>query len=470
MNTNDNNKKSIERDFVKIAASFRDPSGYLFIKKGILYRNITQSYRKHYDYAKESGLYKSLIDDELLISHSEIDDDFKTSSETYKILRPERISFISYPYEWCFSELKDAALLTLEIQKRAIEANMILKDASAFNVQFKNGKPIFIDTLSFEKYKEDSPWIGYRQFCQHFLAPLTLMKYKDLRLNQFLRIFIDGIPLDITSSLLPLVTMISPSTFFHIHLHAKSQKRFSNRKKSVSLRMPRRNLIALIDNLKSAVNNLRLKKQDTEWQNYYDNTNYSSDSFLKKKKIISEFLNIIKPKNVWDLGANTGVFSRIASDIGIETISFDIDPLAVENNYLEIKKRNEKNIFPLILDLTNPSPGIGWGNEERTSLEKRGPTDTVLALALVHHLVISNNLPFKKIAEYFSKLCKNLIIEFIPKTDSQVQRLLVTRKDIFTHYYEENFEEEFRKYFLIKLKKNIIGSERKLYLMCKKEL
>ncbi len=470
MNTSSNIRNSLKCGFTEVASSFRDPSGSLFIKDGVLYRSVAQSYREHYNYAKESGFYESLINDELLVRHSEVDADFKILPETYKILRPERIPFISYPYEWCFSELKDAALLTLEIQKRAIEANMILKDASAFNVQFRNAKPIFIDTLSFEKYEEGSLWVGYRQFCQHFLAPLTLMRYKDLRLGQLSRLFIDGIPLDLTSSLLPFRTMFRLFTVFHIHLHAKGQKKFSTRTKALSLKMPRRNLIALIDNLKSAVSNLRLKKQDTEWQNYYNNTNYSSDAFLKKKKVISEFLNIVKPKTVWDLGANTGVFSRIASDMGIQTMSFDIDPVAVENNYLESKKRNEKNILPLILDLANPSSGIGWGNDERMSLEERGPADTVLALALVHHLAISNNLPFKKIAEYFSRLCKNLIIEFVPKTDSQVQHLLATRKDIFTCYYEKNFEEEFEKYFSIKLKEDISGSERKLYLMRKKDL
>lgn len=470
MNTSSNIRNSPECDFTEVAASFRDPSGSLFIKDGVLCRSIAQSYREHYDYAKESGLYESLMNDGLLVHHSEVDADFKPLHGTYKIIRPERIPFISYPYEWCFSELKDAALLSLEIQKRAIEADMILKDASAFNVQFRNAKPIFIDTLSFERYEEGSPWVGYRQFCQHFLAPLTLMRYKDLRLGQLSRIFIDGIPLDLASSLLPFRTMFRPLTVFHIHLHAKSQKKFSTRTKAPSLKMPRRNLIAFIDNLKSAVSNLRLKKQDTEWQNYYNNTNYSSGAFLKKKKVISEFLNITKPETVWDLGANTGVFGRIASDMGIQTMSFDIDPVAVENSYLESKKRNEKNILPLILDLANPSPGIGWGNEERMSLEERGPADTVLALALVHHLAISNNLPFKKIAEYFSRLCEDLIIEFVPKTDSQVQHLLVTRKDIFTEYCEKKFEEEFEKYFSIKLKENIIDSERKLYLMRKKDL
>jgi len=460
MNTKSNSKE--------LTSSFRDPSGHLFTKDEILYRSVTNSYREHYDYAKKSGFYESLIKDKLLIPHNEVE--LETDLEVYKIIRPELIPFISYPYEWCFSELKDAALLTLKIQKQALESNMTLKDASAFNIQFLNGKPIFIDTLSFEKYEEGSAWVGYRQFCQHFLAPLTLMNYKDLHLGQLSRIFIDGIPLELASSILPFKTMFKPSILAHIHLHAKAQKKFSNKTKTTPRKIPKRNLIALIDSLESAIKRLHLKKQNTEWQDYYDNTNYSSDAFIKKKNIISKFLDIAKPKTVWDLGANSGAFSRIASDIGIETVSFDIDPVAVESNYLESKRLGEKNILPLILDLTNPSSGIGWGGEERMSLEERKNADMVFALALVHHLAISNNLPFRKIAEYFSRLSESLIIEFVPKTDSQVKRLLATRKDIFVYYDEENFEKEFKKYFSIESKENVIGSERKLYLMHKKDI
>ena len=468
MGGNNETKNSTEHVFEEVAASFRDPSGSLFVKNGVLYRSVARLYREHYDFAKKSGLYELLMKEGLLVRHSEVDINFEIQPETYKVICPEKIPFISYPYEWCFSQLKDAALLTLEIQKRAIEANMVLKDASAFNVQFRNAKPIFIDTLSFEKYEEGRPWVGYRQFCQHFLAPLALMQYKDLRLGQLSRIFMDGVPLDLTATLLPPQTFFRARTAFHIHLHAKAQKRFSTGTKASPSKISRGNLIALMGSLESAVKSFRLKKQATEWQDYYDNTNYSSDSFVEKKKIVSEFLKVARPKTVWDLGANTGVFSRVASDMGAKTVSFDIDPVAVENNYLECKKRNERNILPLILDLTNPSSGIGWGGEERMSLEGRGPADTILALDLVHHLAISNNLPFKKIAEYFSKLCSSLIIEFVPKGDSQVQRLLATREDIFTNYDEENFEKEFKKYFIIKSKESITGSERKIYFMSKK--
>jgi ribosomal protein L11 methylase PrmA len=180
---------------------------------------------------------------------------------------------------------------------------------------------------------------------------------------------------------------------------------------------------------------------------------------------VAEFLDMVNPKTVWDLGANVGMFSRIASDKGIETISFDIDPAAVEINYLECVKKGEAHIFPLVLDLTNPSPGIGWQNAERMSILERGPADTVLALALVHHLAISNNVPFVSIAEFLYNICSSLIIEFVPKADSQVQRLLSTREDIFPDYTQQVFEQEFERYFTVQSYTGIKDSKRILYLM-----
>ncbi len=451
----------------EIPSSFRDPGGSLFAKGGTIYRNVNYCYKEHYDCAKESGLYEALIGSGLLVPHREIKLNSPKRREVYKIISPEKIPFISYPYEWSFSQLKDAALLTLEVQKKALDHNMILKDASAFNVQFWHGQPMFIDTLSFENYIEGSPWVGYRQFCQHFLAPLALMSYRDLRMNQFFRVFIDGVPLDLAASMLPMRTLFHPLVVSHLHLHAMGQKRFSANKAMPHWSIPRQNLIALIDSLKSAVDGLLLKNQRTEWQSYYEETNYSVEAFSEKTEAVSGFLSTANPKTVWDFGANTGKFSRLASDRGIETVSFDIDPKAVEENYLEVKKRKEKNLLPLLLDLTNPSPAVGWANQERMSLESRGGADVVLALALVHHLAISNGVPFGKIAEYFSRLCKNLIVEFVPKTDSQVGRLLATRRDVFPAYCEEEFEKKFGKHFSIKGKKRLADSERLIYLMKK---
>ena len=452
-----------------VSSSFRDPSGFLFLRDDVIYRQVNRVYREHYDHLINSGLYKSLVDSGLLIPHEEVDINYATSNDAYKVLKPESIEFISYPYEWSFSQLKDSALTTLEIQKEALKYGMTLKDCSAYNVQFRKGKPLFIDTLSFEKYHEGEPWVAYRQFCQHFLAPLALMSHRDIRLNQLFRIYIDGVPLDLVSSLLPLRTRFRFSLLSHIHIHAKSQEYFADKAaKTSGRRMGRLAFLGLIDNLEAAVKKLKWQARGTEWADYYEDTNYSSDALQHKKQLVAEFLDRINPKSIWDLGANVGMFSRIAGDKGIQTISFDIDPVAVEKNYLECVAKGETNILPLLLDLTNPSPSIGWQNEERMSLVERGPADTVLALALIHHLAISNNLPLNKIAGFFNRICNSLIIEFVPKSDTQVQRLLSTRKDIFPNYTQEAFESEFSKPFSILDSVRIRNSERTLYLMLAK--
>ena len=453
----------------KVPSSFRDPSGFLFHRKGSIFRQINTSYKKNYDQLMDSGLYQNLVKAGLLIPHKEVKIKGANLRKAYKIIKPELIPFISYPYEWCFSQLKNAALITLEIQKKAFEFGMSLKDCSAYNIQFVKGKPMLIDTLSFEEYHQGSPWIAYRQFCQHFLSPLALMSHKDIRLNQLFRVYIDGIPLDLTSSLLPFYTFFKFSLLSHIHLHAKSEKHFADKViKKDNYKINRLSLLSLIDNLESTIKNLNWQPRGTEWANYYKETNYSRKATKHKKQIVVNFLKKLKPKTVWDLGANTGSFSRLASKRGVQTISFDIDPVAVEKNYLESVSKKEANVLPLLLDLTNPSPNIGWENQERMSLLDRGPTDTVFSLALIHHLAISNNLQFNKIAHFFSKICKSLIIEFVPKNDSQVKKLLATREDIFPDYTQESFEAKFRKYFIIKSSIKIKNSQRIMYLMKKK--
>ena len=453
-----------------VPSSFRDPSGFVFRQDGSIYRQINTVYKEDYDRLMDSGLYKALVEIGLMVSHEEVAYQGARPESAYKLIKPEPVPFISYPYEWSFGQLKDAALATLNIQKKALEFGMSLKDCSAYNIQFMKGKPVFIDTLSFEKYKESSPWVAYRQFCQHFLAPLALMSYRDVRLGQLSRTHLDGVPLDLASPLLPFRTRFSFSLLSNIHLHARSQTHYAD--KRVDTRRPklsRLGFIGIIDSLESGVKRLKWNPGGTEWGDYYQDTNYSAEAFQHKKQIVAEFLEAVHPNNVWDLGANTGIFSRIASDKGIPTISFDIDPAAVEKNYLECRRRGEMNILPLLSDLTNPSPGIGWQNKERMSLAERGPADAVLALALIHHLAISNNTPFAKIADFFASTCDSLIVEFVPKSDSQVQRLLATREDIFVDYTQQAFESEFAKLFVLERSQPITGSKRILYLMRRRE-
>lgn len=448
-----------------LESSFRDPSGNVFIKNKTLYRLINYFYKDDYELLVNSGLYKKLISLNLLVPHQEIK---KNTGQIFKIIKPLEIPFISYPYEWCFSQLKDAALTTLRIQKIAVEHNMTLKDASAYNVQFLQGKPIFIDSLSFVKYKEGMPWSAYRQFCMHFLAPLILMSQKKLDLNKLLGIYIDGIPLDIASSLLSKKSWFNPSILTHIHIHSKMQAHFAGKKVTSHIKtFDKRKLVALIENLEGAVKGLNLKNTKSEWGDYYQNNNYTQKSLLQKKKIVKEILELIKPKSAWDIGSNTGEFSHLCSDLNINTVSFDSDPFSVETNYVFCKQRDIKNCLPLVLDITNPSPSIGWNNKERISFLERGPADVALALALVHHLAIASNIPLKKIAELFSKICSDLIIEFVPKEDSQVQKLLMNRDDIFPDYHKNGFESEFKKFFTIKKIIQVPDSLRHLYLMKK---
>jgi ribosomal protein L11 methylase PrmA len=452
-----------------LPSSFRDPSGFLFVQDGSLYRQVNNTYAENYDQLMESGLYEALVKSSSLIPHEEVGLDLAKNDEAYRILKPDVVPFISYPYEWCFSQLKDAALLTLSVQKTALDFGMTLKDASAYNVQFVGSRPVLIDTLSFERYAEGQVWVPYRQFCQHFLAPLALMSHTDIRLSQVLRTYIDGVPLDLASGLLPFRTRLSFSLLSHLHLHARSQKHFAERRVDTSRRrMGRRSFLGIIDSLESAVRKLKWQPRGELWSDYYEESSYSTDSLEQKRRLVAQYLDHVKPRIVWDLGANVGLFSRVASDEGILTISYDVDPECVEQNYLQSVRRGEKNILPLLLDLTNPSPGTGWEHEERMSLIERGPADTVLCLALIHHLAISNNLPLGKIADFLTRIGKSLIIEWVPKSDPQVGRLLASREDIFTTYTQEHFEVAFAERFQIAASEQLQDSDRTIYLMTRR--
>ena len=458
-----------------LPSSFRDPAGFLFTENGNLYRQINESYATDYDLLMSSGLYQALVDAKLLISHKELDSSLTEDKQAYKIIQPEKIETLSYPYEWCFSQLKDAALTTIQIQRIALSFNMVLKDASAYNVQFHKGKPVFIDTLSFSQYQEGTPWVAYKQYCQHFLAPLALMSATDARLAQLSRNYIDGVPLDLASKLLPARSYLDYSLLAHIHLHARAQKKYSSSKESNSSsnkprKVSRKAFSAFLKGLHDAVKALQWKLPDTEWGEYYSATNYQDHSMQHKEEAVEKFLSSIQPSDltVHDLGANDGHFSRIATKLGFAVVSQDIDSVAVEKNYLQVKRNKGENLLPLQLDLTNPSPAIGWSLAERMSFMERVDGKIVLALALIHHLAISNNVPMNLIAKHFADLASYLIIEFVPKSDSQVQRLLSSRKDIFDNYTKEQFEEDFSEYFALKSREDVAGSERTLYLMTKK--
>jgi hypothetical protein len=447
-----------------IGASFRDPSGFVFLRDGVLHRRVNRRYAPHYEALRASGLYAELSGRGLLVAHEEIER-FEGPAQAFATLRPERIACVSYPYEWCFSQLKDAALATLEVELTALRFGMTLKDASAYNVQFRDGRPILIDTLSFELYQEGRPWLAYRQFCEHFLAPLALVAYRDARLAQLLRVHLDGIPLDLARSLLPARAWWNPHLFAHIRVHAGYQRRYRGRSDAAARVRPvsRRSLEGLIVALRAAVRRLRWQPASSAWLGYTEGDSYSARAAEHKREIVSRFLERLAPRVVLDLGANTGEFSRLACARGAFSVACDADPACVERSYLELRGRRETRLLPLVLDLANPSPALGWAGRERSTLPQRLAPDALLALALVHHLAIAGNVPLPRIAEHFAEISAHAIVEFVPKSDPKVALLLATREDVFDDYTREGFEQAFAAHFEIEEREAIADSQRTLY-------
>jgi hypothetical protein len=460
----------------KNPGSFRDPAGFIFTYKDQVYRQVNQAGKADYDHFISSGLYKELSQGGLIVSHAEVTSPagLPGDKNRYIVLRPEAIPFISYPYEWSFDQLRAAATLTLQILKISLEHGMILKDASAYNIQFVGNKPILIDTLSFAIYKPGQAWEAYKQFCEHFVGPLALAHYATPDLLKIQRAYLDGIPLGISSRLLPKRARLNTGLLSHIFLHHSSSKRHQGNQVANSTASPRKvsnfALQGIIGSLGSTVRRMHPPTRKTEWGDYYSFTNYSDAAFKQKRAIVKELLQKVSPSPglVWDVGANNGEFSEVAAEMGAYTVAFDIDEIAVTRNFRGTNKPRKPEVaaklLPLVQDLTNPSPGLGWEEKERASLTERGPADVVLALAIIHHLAIGNNVPFSRMASFFGATAKHLIIEFVPKEDSKVQILLSSRADIFVEYDAKHFEADMSEFFTMVSKIPIKDSKRTMYL------
>jgi SAM-dependent methyltransferase len=358
-----------------------------------------------------------------------------------------------------------AALLTLRAVEVARDGGMTVRDASAYNVLLDDGRPILIDSLSFESAVEDRAWQPYRQFCEHFLAPLALMAKVDVRLGRLLREHIDGIPLDLTARLLPRRTRFSFGLGPHVHLHARAQRQHaddgapSDGKAGGTLSAKRR--ATLIESLRTTIEGLRWEPSGTEWADYADNTSYDDAATAAKAEAVRAALEGIGGRSAWDLGANTGRYSRIAAEAGYSVVALDLDPAAVERAYLAIRE-TDGDILPLLADLTDPSPALGWGGVERRSLFERADADVALALALVHHLAIGANVPLPMVSDVFASIAPHAVVEFVPKEDPMVRKLLASRQDIFPDYHLDGLRDAFAARWDLVRETAIEGSQRTL--------
>jgi SAM-dependent methyltransferase len=447
--------------------SFRDPSGFVFRRDGVLYRQVNRVFAEDWHAAVNDGILGRWQEGGRLVGHHAVDISLAADPDcALEVLRPDPVAFISYPYEWTFGQWKDAALLTLDLQEDAERSGFTLRDASAYNIQVDRGRPILIDSLSIERLKPTEPWAAYRQFCQHFVAPLSLMVWRDVRCGLMLRDHMDGIPLDLASSLLPGRTRLSMGLASHVHLHARAQRRFADAPaapRAASMGVTRR--AALLDSLRRTVGGLHWNPSGTEWADYDRQTSYSDDGTRAKETIVEGMLHDAGGTVVWDLGANVGRFSAIAARLGRRVVAWDVDPAASERHYQSLKAAGETSVLPLVQDLVNPSPALGWANAERAGFVDRSDADVVIALALVHHLAISNNVPLEWIAALFARLAPSAIVEFVPKDDPMVRRLLGSRRDVFPDYTEDGFERAFGREFRIAARVPIVDSTRAIYRM-----
>ena len=452
--------------------SFRDPSGYIFHEDDEVFRVVNLSYKKHYDHLIKSGLYEKLKIEKLLIEHYEVQKINKIESQ-YKVLKVDKVPFISYPYEWSFTQFKDSLLLTLKIQLICIEYNMTLKDSTPFNVQFIDNNPIFIDTLSFELIEDDNyVWKPYKQFCEMFLGPICLMSYVDPNLNKLLINYINGIPLNLINKLLPLKSKFNLSVFVHIVLHnmlmiKESSKSNSHGNSKVITKTKHLNIIK---QLESFVLGMKLPSFGSEWGEYNEETISEKKGYvIDKENKVNSFLKNKKYNLVWDIGSNDGFFSRIIADkYSNDLISFDIDWRCVDSNYTKCQSLNFKNVFPLILDLSNPTPSIGWMNKERSSVYERfGSPDLISCFAVIHH-IINVGIPLGNFIEFLSKSTKDILIEYVPFSDPKCQIIFESRGKDFNYPTENEFVSFLETKFLILKSNTLKETERVLYLLRKK--
>jgi ribosomal protein L11 methylase PrmA len=448
------------------AGSFRDPSGFVYRgEDGTLYRQVNQVFLEAFERFHESGCYDALIKEHLLVPHENVSPDFAADPLTAgAVIRPHEVLFISYPYEWCFQQLRDAALVTLRAQEIALDHGMTLRDASAFNVQFDRGRGVLIDTLSFGPYNEGEPWAAYRQFCMHFLAPLACLSSGIENTASQFRIHLDGLPLPAATRMLPWRARLNLGLLIHLFLHARAISRYEEgpgKKPARQARVSNAALRGMIQSLRRTIEKLSPPKGDTHWSGYYGDNSYAKAATMEKDLRVQEVLEAVQPATVWDLGANTGRYARISADMGAHVVAFDYDAGCVAAMHAKLK--SDTPLIPLVMDLANPSPALGWHHAERKALIERGPADLALALALVHHLAIANNVPLPRVARFLKDCGRHVLVEWVPKTDPMVQRLLDSREDIFLDYTEDHFKGALEEHFSIVARHTLPESGRVLY-------
>ncbi len=429
------------------SGSFRDPAGRVYIKGENVYRTVNPPAVADFDFVEGTGLLDRLAARGLVVASRRVPNDIlpgEADGATYVLQHP-RLPFVSYPYEWPFAALKAAALLHLDIHLEALSTGVTLSDASAYNVQFIGTKPVFIDRLSFVRYRPGAVWVGHRQFCEQFLNPLLLRALLGIAHNAWYRGTQEGIPADDLRRLLGWRHKLSRNVLMHVVLPsvfqagARADEPALDRR-AIEHAMPLETFQRLLRRLRDWIAELRPAGADrTVWRDYADDNGYAAEEADAKRRFLADFAGLVRPRMLWDIGCNTGIYARTALEAGAGyAVGFDFDQGALDRGFTATGREDLKLQF-LFLDASNPSPDQGWGEEERQGMRTRGTADGLLALALIHHLAIAKNVPLERVLSWLTDLAPAGIIEFIPKADPMVQRLLRWRDDIFPDYNETAF-------------------------------
>ena len=397
------------------------------------------------------------------------------------VLRHERIPYVSYPYEWSFAMLRDAALLHLEMLLAALDEGITTKDGSAYNLQWRGVAPLFIDVGSFARLRDGEPWAGYRQFCQTMLYPLLLQAHLDVGFQPWLRAQIDGIEPGQLRRLFGGLRRFKAGVFKHVHLHDAVQARFSGtttESARADLRaagFSRELTVATVRALAKLVRRLDWQPPATGWTDYRATCTYSDDDRARKGEFVTRALKAAGELEaarasggamglVLDLGANDGAYARLAAEHARYVVAVESDPAVVDRLYRQLRDERQERILPLIMDLANPSPGLGWRGRERAAFDQRPTADAVLALALVHHLAIGRNVPLPEVLDWLAGLGRRLVVEFVDPTDPMARRLLANKPaGLFPDYHREAFERLLAERFTVEAREELPSGTRTLY-------
>ncbi|HUF85097.1 MAG TPA: methyltransferase [Acidimicrobiia bacterium] len=454
-------------------ASFRDPASSVFYSNGRVLRGLSP--RGAEDWARLAGteFFPRLVAEKKAVATTVVEPgslpEGAAGHDYAVVLEHERIPFVSYPYEWTFAMLRDAAVLHLEILLAALDDGMTMKDGYAFNVQWQGTAPTFIDIGSFES--GGGPWVGYRQFCQTFLYPLLLEAHLGVSFQRFLLGHLEGLEPGDMRRLFGGRRRFKKGVFRNVYLHSVIQDRVTRSTQSVQEDLKKAGFSteltkATAKKLLKLVRRLRSKRSGSNWSEYRDTCSYTDAERAAKERFVTDAAKARRPALVWDLGCNDGAFARLVAEHAGYVVAVDADDVVVDRLYRALRADGPANVLPLVMNLVDPSPGRGWRNTERRAFADRGAPDLVLGLALVHHLAIAANVPLAEVVAWLRSFDCAVVVEFVAPEDPMAQQLLANKPPgLHDDYRPDTFEALLEAEFTVEQRELLPGGTRTLYLV-----